>query len=216
MTRIVLLLMLVAITCAQEHRIKIRKGAITEKIGKVKLIINLVIVKKNMITLNYCREKAIEIENAITDIVNEHPNSQTIQALRELQVSLRDFTGTKKSKRSLLPFVGNILNSLFEVATEASEEKERERLDKIERWASEYGNVINQMVDETNLHANVLNNLSQTLDLVEVNLEKGLDKLATELFLNELTLKAMTILEHLKARMEGLRLAHQGTVSINP
>ena len=99
--------------------------------GKVKLITNLVIVKKNMTTLNYCREKAIEIENAITDIVNEHPNSQTIQALRELQISLSDFTGTKISKRSLLPFVGNILNSLFGVATDANVEKEKERLDKI-------------------------------------------------------------------------------------
>ena len=51
--------------------------------------------------------------------------------------------------------------------------------------------------------------------MVEEDLERGLDKISTELFLNELTLKAMSILEQLKSLMEGLRLAHQGTVSIN-
>ena len=110
-SRIVLLLVLVAITCAQEPKTRIRKGAIHERLGKVKLITNLVIVKKNMTNLNYCKEKAIEIEQGITDIISNNPVSPTLEVLRELQVSLSDFTGTKISKRSLLPFVGNLLNS---------------------------------------------------------------------------------------------------------
>ena len=168
-----------------------------------------------MTNLKYCKEKAIEIEQGITDIINNSPVTPIPEFLRELQVSLSDFTGTKLNKRSLLPFVGNILNSLFGVATDANIEREKERLNTIERWASQYGNVINQLVDETNLHANVLNNLSHTINLVEENLERGIDKITTELFLNELTLQAMSILEQLKSLMEGLRLAHQGTVSIN-
>ena len=72
-----------------------------------------------MCTLNYCREKAIEIENVITDLVNEHPSNQIIEVMRGLKNSLSEFTGSKINKRSLLPFIGNLMNSLFGVATEA-------------------------------------------------------------------------------------------------
>ena len=177
---------------------QIRKGALAERMGKVKLITNLVIVKKNMSILNYCKEKAIEIENIITDLVNEHSSNQIVEVMKGLKNSLSEFTGSKRNKRSLLPFIGNLLNNLFGVATEADVEKEKERLDKIEKWATEYGHVINQIVDETNVHASALNNLSLTLNIVEQKLEEDLDKITRELYLNEIVMNAINILEDLK------------------
>ena len=58
--------------------------------------------------------------------------------------------------------------------------------------------MINQLVDEINMHASVLNNLSQTLNVVEQKLEEDLDKVTTEVFLNEIALNAINILENLK------------------
>ena len=162
----VLLLIWGSITCAQGNKIQPKKGALKEAMGKVKLITNIVIVKKNMTTLNYCNEKAIEIENILTNLVNEHHNNPILEVMKGLRNSLSEFTGSKISKRSLLPFIGNLLNDLFGVATEADVEREKERLGKIEKWATEYGHVINQVVDEFNVHANTLNSLSQTLNLV--------------------------------------------------
>ena len=75
--------------------------------------------------------------------------------------------------------------------------------------------MINLLVVETIVHANVLNNLSLTLNIVEQKLEQGLDKITRDLYLNEIVINAVNILENLKSKMEGLRLAHQGIVSVN-
>ena len=45
--------------------------------------------------------------------------------MKGLKNSLSEFTGSKRNKRSLLPFIGNVLNSLIGVATEADVEKKK-------------------------------------------------------------------------------------------
>ena len=54
----------------------------------------------------------------------------------------------KKTKRSLLPFIGNALNTMFGVATDAQVENERDRISKWEIWAGEMGIIMRKIIND--------------------------------------------------------------------
>ena len=58
--------------------------------------------------------------------------------------------------------------------------------------------MINLLDVEISVHTNVLNGLSLTLNIVEQKLEEGLDKITRELYLNEIAINVVNILENLK------------------
>ena len=141
----------------------IKSGALVERKGNVNLIRNLVIVKKNFTMLNVLKKKVREVNGMVKEIIQRESDEENLTLLRKLQGRLSEVE-SKRDKRSLLPFVGNILNGLFGVATEKDVERERERMDKIEKWAAKYGHVIHEMVNTMIKNVQIMNDVRETLN----------------------------------------------------
>lgn len=81
----------------------------------------------------------------------------------------------KRSKRSLLSFIGTALNTLFGVATEANVEQEEARIDRLEKWAAARGTVINKVIASHNQNAEQIEKLNIFINLVNQNVTKELN-----------------------------------------
>ena len=106
-----------------------------------------------MALVKHCQKRAEEMIEVINKILEKEKDVDTSVMLKGLEKTLSGLTGSRKN-RFVLPFVGKLLNGLFGVAQEADLEREEERLDKIERWAADYGHVISEIVDNLIDHGN--------------------------------------------------------------
>ena len=97
--------------------------------------------------------------------IEKEKGKETRQLLNNLERGLAGLVGSRK-RRSLLPFVGKILNGLFGVAQESDLEKEEERLTKIEAWAQKYVHVITEVICKFNNHSQAF--IDATEDLLEI------------------------------------------------
>ena len=204
-----MILVLVVINSAQDVNVKVRNGALVQRRGMVKLVNNIVIVKKNISEIKILNEKTKEMENSLTNILKRESDKETIQIIEGFKESLSGLTRSRK-KRSLLPFVGKLLNGLFGVATESDLQKEKERLDRIEGWAKEYGHVIDKIVDNMNQHVIAISNISATLKEIEEKVETEINKIERKLIIQELALKMNNMKDEIKEKFEGFILAQHG------
>ena len=210
-----LLVLQVGITCVTgTHDVSINHGALVENKGQVKMIENVVIIKKNLTELRNCQSNALEMINIVKGLLKNEKESENKELLLDAKDKLMEITGSRK-KRSLLPFVGSIMNSLFGVATESSLEREKERLDKIETWAQEYGHVINNVISNLNDHAESFNKLSDELLDLENKVEDEINKIERKLKIQNVVNKINLKINKIMNIMESVRLAHFGKVDVN-
>ena len=131
---------------------EIKGGAVIENKGIVKLVNNLVVIKKNMTTVKEIESKVTDLLVIVEKVMEKEKDDELREMLTEMLVKIKKLKVGRK-RRSLLPFVGNILNGLFGVATEADVSREKERLDRIEQWAKQYGHVFDTVVENLNEQA---------------------------------------------------------------
>lgn len=210
-----ILLLWVGITSAiAENEVQLKHGALLENKGNVKMIENIVIIKKNMTKLLHCQERANEMIKVVDNILEKEKDEENKELLEDLKINLKELTGNRK-KRSLLPFVGNILNGLFGVARESDVEREKERIDKIEHWANDMGHVINQFVSELNDHAQAFNEVVSNLIIIEKKIEKEINQVERKLSIQEIVMKMDKNILNIKNLLESWRLAHLGNANVN-
>ena len=154
------------------------------------------------------------MEKVITSIIEKEKDEENINLLNKLKGSLRGMT-TSKKKRSLLPFVGKILNGLFGVAVEGDVEREKERLDKMEKWASEYGHVINNVVDSVNDQLSALNEIVENLNNLETKVEFELDLMQRRVAIQQIVIEMENIKDDLMNKFEGMLMANKGIVTMS-
>ena len=207
-----LVLLVGIITSAQE--VKVKGGALINKVGNANLINQIVIIKKNYTGINDMRARAIEIENCLNNLKRSERDEDNKDLIEGMSQKLSDITGTR-SKRSLLPFVGTALNRLFGVATESDLERERERLNKIERWANNLGNIIQGTVSVLNNHAKLINNITSALNVLSNKLEDTINNLERKLIYQDMALKIDEIVNDVRFKMEALLEAKFNRVSVN-
>ena len=210
-----LLILQVGITCAKGNNdVSINHGTLIQNMGQITLIENVVIIKKNLTELRNVPNLAQNMTKLVEKLMASEKDEENNQLLKEAKDKLMDLTGSRE-KRSLLPFVGSIMNQLFGVATEASVEKERERLDKIEAWAQEYGHVINNVIDNLNDHAKSFNILSDELMELENKVENEMNRLERKLKVQQVVNKINVKIKDILDIMESVRLAHFGKADVN-
>ena len=200
------------IISAQE--VKVKGGALIQEMGKANLINKIVIVKKNFTEVNFLRGKAVEMEDRLSHIMISEKDDENKKILKNMRKKLSEITGSRK-RRSLLPFVGNALNQLFGVATESDVQKERERLDKIEEWANNLGNIIQGTVGVLNDHAMIINNISESLNVLSEKVEETISGLERQLIYQDMALKIDEIVNDVRFKMEALLEAKLNRVSVN-
>ena len=210
----VVMLMLLVHTNYGQGEVHIRGGSLVNYLGKVNLIQNVVIIKKNFTDIQYLQTKAKEVVETIQVVKQTETSTENKEMLERMSELLNELIGSRK-KRSLLPFVGNALNQLFGVATENDLNREKERLDKIEHWANNLGNIVTSTVGVLNQHAKTLNNISDTLNSVGEKLEGKIKELDRKLVIQDLTIKAENIMVETKMKMEALLNAHRGIVTVD-
>ena len=192
---------------------EVKEGAILISKGKIKLINNMVIVKKNMTGVAMCEEKARSIKPIIENLLETEKDEENKELLLDLKGSLEKIKTRKK--RSLLPIVGKLLSNLFGTATESDIEKEEERLKRIEGWANHYGNVISSIVHNVNDHVDAINNVSETLNVLSEKVEEQMDKVNRKMMIQSLIIKMKSVIDFIKGNFEGLIMAYKGIVTIN-
>ena len=214
---VVIILSSSVITCVQGEigeDVRVKGGALIQRVGKSNLIQNVVIVKKNFTSLETLQSRALLMINNIKDLVKSETNEENVELLEHLSDTLRQLTNSRK-KRSLLPFVGNVLNQLFGVATENDLNREKERLDKIETWANNLGNIITSTVGVLNQHANTINNLTNTLNELSDKMEDKINYIERKIVIQDLTMQTETIVVETKFKMDALMSAHRGVVTVD-
>ena len=180
-----------------------------ENMGQVRMISNVLIIKKNMTSIIHSEQRAKDMLEAIGS-VHEKEASELLTGLRK---SLRSLVGSR-GKRSLLPFVGHLLHGLFGVAQDSDIEREKERLTRIEAWAKNYGHVLDMAVENINQHAQAFDNLTTTVESIVGKLETEITQIERKMALHEMILRVELGISDLKDNLEALRLAHNGQVSM--
>ena len=212
--KIILLLTFLGGVIISAQDIKVKGGALIEAKGKANLINQIVIVKKNFTELNFLRGKAVEMETRLSRLKEKENDENNKLLIQTMEQKLGEITGSRK-KRSLLPFVGTALNKLFGVATESDLKKEKERLDRIEEWANNLGNIIQGTVDVLNTHAMIINNISDSLNTISEKMEQTINNLERKLIYQDIALKIDEIVNDVRFKMEALMEAKINRVSIN-
>ena len=93
MRRIILIAILVSITCAAEET-KIRTGALVQHQGQIKIISNILILKKNLTGLIECEAQASEMKEIIGKI--KEKDQDNVELLEGLQQNLNELVGSRK------------------------------------------------------------------------------------------------------------------------
>ena len=202
-----------SVTTYVQGEARVKGGAIVERLGEIKLVNNVVVIRKNISDFKMYEKGAKDMLEKVDQILNAENEKENVEILEIIRKGLYEMVGSRK-KRSLLPFVGKLLNGLFGVATDGDVERERERLDKIEKWAKEYGHVLDNVVDEINNHVQVFNNLTNTLNFMSTQVYLRLGKYERKLAYNELALKLENVRIDVKGKIAGLLMAHQGIANV--
>ena len=129
MMKITVLMMVLVTTYGQDTKVK--EGFLKRDHGHGKLVSDITIIKLNVTSLLHMEEELIKVESEIESITNGKESDFSVEILLKIKKEIS--VVTKRSKRSLLPFIGNALNNLFGVATYAQVEKERDRLSKLKK-----------------------------------------------------------------------------------
>ena len=194
--------------------IEIKGGALIQRKGTMNLINKVVIVKKNFTEVKILRERAQEMENDLQIMYEKETDENNRAIIDDMTSKLSEITGSRK-KRSLLPFVGTALNRLFGVATEGDIKREKERLDRIEEWAQSLGNIIQGSVGILNEHAMIINNISNSLNVLSETLEDQINKLERKLIFQDIALKIDELVNNIKFKLDALLEAKLNRVSVN-
>ena len=98
------------------------------------------------------------LQSVIKDLINS--------VAEELQEGELKFRATKRNKRSLLPFVGTALKSLFGVSTADDTDQAKERLNKLERWAAQQGSAYNTVIEGVNENSKGIKEIADSFNEV--------------------------------------------------
>ena len=212
--RLCLWTMAIATISGSGDKPEVKKGALVRKRGTMSHIRDFLVIKKNMTEVQYLWDSLHDMSEKIKEMYIKENNNQTKLMLSTIEQTLKSVDVNRK-KRSLLPFVGKALNGLFGVATEEDLQKEGERLDKLEKWAEEYGHVLDNAVDNINHNVETINNVSATVNALSENLEHNLNEIEKKLVIQEISLKVTNVVSETKHKISALLLAHKGIISVD-
>ena len=207
--------MLIALHITSAAEVKIRGGALVESKGEVRLVKDIVVLKINMSeTLDYEKKVSNVREQIKREIESSEGEGVIVELLKQIDEKLKVLTERNSRKeRSLLPFIGNAMNTMFGVATEAQVEKERERLDKLERWATEHGQLMSNLVDNVNQHTKILNNITHFLNMLSGKIENKLSLVDKVNWIQSMVLSADLIAQDIENKLRAFTLANKGLVT---
>ncbi|XP_064102797.1 uncharacterized protein LOC135212968 [Macrobrachium nipponense] len=150
--------------------LQIKKGAILKEHGHVKMIHDIAVVTINITTVH---EQQQELNGLMENIESLMSNNQNNSILFKLREDISQVLPKRINKRSLLPFIGTALNTLFGVATDGDVDKDRARIEKLELWAAERGTIMTKVIDATNKNQNLIvklkdfvNNMAQNITTI--------------------------------------------------
>ena len=121
----------------------------------------------------------------------------------------------KRQRRSMLPWGGDILHGLFGLATDATVEDTKRRLETIEHWAANRGTLVEKAINNINLHSQALQNMSLALDKLVLALNENREVVNELVMLTQFSLQAEDSLNEFADLQESLILAQRGIVSPN-
>ena len=139
------------------------RGVILEHYGEVVLVNEFTLVKINVKLIIDNEEHLVLLHYTLLELAGHVKDTQILSNIKELATEIRDQLSDsvplgitesdlhgRKAKRSLLPFIGSALKSVFGVSTEDDTNKLEDRLTQIERWVSEQGSVLSTVIDSVN------------------------------------------------------------------
>ena len=104
------------------------------------------------------------------DYIFTDPNSQLHTEEKKIWGRIRSYIRqlvpmqSSRPKRSLLPFGGRLLSSVFGTATEEQVDAINKKVIKILSWAKEKGHLMNRMIKQGNVNAEKIASLNRSIN----------------------------------------------------
>ena len=196
----------------------IRKGILLQDHGEAVILDEYALIKINVSIIHENERNLKELRVVLENSRKKLTNPVLVRVIKGLLDSVDEELGVEKSvgtrkKRSLLPFVGQALKSVFGVSTEADHKRAQERINKLEEWAARQGSTYNTIIEGVNSNSKSIKEIADAFDdLVEV-VKEGRVKYEKIAYFNELALECERHLQLHKDRMKALIKAQQGELS---
>ncbi|XP_068226739.1 uncharacterized protein [Palaemon carinicauda] len=168
---LLILPLVVGITC----EIDIKSGALIQNHGKGELLTDFAVVKINVNSILEREEHLNQLDKELRKCILTHSDSAFVEVLRNLQGKIEDIVRPQRNKRSLLPFVGSAFSALFGVATENDVRGLTDRVELIEKWANQKGNLISTLIENNNKNVENIKKMVEFINQVNVNVSNKID-----------------------------------------
>ncbi|XP_064105644.1 uncharacterized protein LOC135215114 [Macrobrachium nipponense] len=190
--------------------LQIKKGAILKEHGHVKMIHDIAVVTINITTVE---EQQQELHSLMANIESLMSNNQNNSILLKLRADISQVLPKRVNKRSLLPFIGTALNTLFGVATDGDVDKDRARIEKLELWAAERGTIMTKVIDATNKNQDLIVKLKDFVNNMAQNITTEINDLNKSQYVTQLLFETETFLLNHKELLNAVMLAAKNILS---
>ena len=154
-------------------------GVIVSKLGRVSFIQDTVTVKMDMSPMRDFRTTLMKAKKELDDILGRQDvnESKVIHkstlALLKSQLERLDMMFPNRVKRSLIPFGGDILHSIFGTATDKQIDQVNRKIIAIEQWAASKGALLTKTLERVNKHSRDIHQLNVDLRELATELNKN-------------------------------------------
>ncbi|XP_064089665.1 uncharacterized protein LOC135203692 [Macrobrachium nipponense] len=190
--------------------LQIKKGAILNEHGHVKMIHDIAVVTINITAVDEQQQELTSLIRKIESVMSTNQNNSILLKLRE---DISQVLPKRIKKRSLLPFIGTALNTLFGVATDGDVDKDRARIEKLEMWAAERGTIMTKVIDATNKNQNLIVKLKDFVNSIAQNITTEINDLNKSQFVTQLLFETETFLLNHKELLNAVMLAAKNILS---
>ena len=207
-------------------------GAVFQPMGKVVFVRNLLVVQINCSNISKLINKLTTLLPKLDTILKDphdkiSPNEEEAlihvrEMIRHLiprdNVQQSSSTSSPRNRRSILPFGGKLLHSLFGTATDDQVDRINRKVGRIIAWAKKKGKLISKMLDRGNDDAGKIQLLQSKVywfeKITKTNI-KRLDYTTYEVDLIILYELAKTIVNTFQRLKQAITMAHRGIVTPN-
>ncbi|XP_064104046.1 uncharacterized protein LOC135213876 [Macrobrachium nipponense] len=190
--------------------LQIKKGAILKEHGHVKMIHDIAVVTINITAIDEQQQELNGLMGRIESLMSTNQNNSILLKLRE---DISQVLPKRIKKRSLLPFIGTALNTLFGVATDGDVDKDRARIEKLEMWAAERGTIMTKVIDATNKNQNLIVKLKDFVNNMAQNITTEINDLNKSQYVTKLLFETETFLLNHKELLNAVMLAAKNILS---
>ena len=162
-----------AITCVQaagtESFKTMATGVIRDKMGTARFSSDMMTVKMDLAPLSSMAEVLHKSHTQI-GLLLQHKKRENVNenVINLLQVEFDKITtllpkSGSRSKRSLLPWGGNILHSVFGTATDSQVIEVEKKVGNLEKWARSKGHLLHKTIQRVDSQTNKIDELNEKL-----------------------------------------------------